>query len=306
MLQRLGQHVTYFAFRLAVCLVQSLSLDTCQAACRVLAYVLARVVKLRADVVEENLRLALPQLDAAARRRLAVQMWEHLLLLVVEVAHARRRINEGNWRRFVVVKGAAQPLRWLLSGRPLILVSAHYGNFELGGYVLGLLGVPTWSVARPLENPGIDAYVNRVRAATGQRLIPKKGGYDQIRAVLQGGGVMAFLADQYAGTKGCWVEFFGRPASAHKAIALLAMEHQAPVVVATARRTGRPLQYEFALEALSDPLQNGPEWQSVQALTQWYTSHLEQAIRRAPEQYWWLHRRWKDNRPLYRRRRRAA
>lgn len=306
MLQRILQRLAYLAFRLMVCLVQSVSLEACQAACRMLAWVLARVIRLRAAVVDENLRLALPQLDAQARRVMSVRMWEHLLLLVVEVAHARRVIHEANWRRYVRLRGAAEPLRLILSGRPLILVSAHFGNFELGGYVLGLLGVPTWSVARPLENPYIDAYVNGVRAATGQRLVPKKGGYEQIRAVLQAGGVMAFLADQYAGTKGCWVEFFGRPASAHKAIALLAMEHHVPIVVATAQRKGRPLEYDFAIEAMTDPLRGGAEWQSVHALTQWYTSQLEQAIRRAPEQYWWLHRRWKDNRPLYRNRRRAA
>jgi KDO2-lipid IV(A) lauroyltransferase len=301
-----GHYLAYVAFRLLVCVVQTLSLETCQVLCRHMAWLLARIVRLRADVVEDNLRLALPRLDAAARRNLAVQMWEHLLLMVVEVAHARRVLHDANWRRFVRLKDAAGPLRLLLSGRPLILVSAHFGNFELGGYVLGLLGIPTWSVARPLENPAIDAYVHRVRAATGQRLIPKKGGYEQIRAVLASGGVLAFLADQYAGTKGCWVEFFGRPASTHKAIALLAMEYRAPVVVATARRVGRPLRYEFALEAMSDPRNGGPEWHSVQALTQWFTSQLERSIRRAPEQYWWLHRRWKDNRPLHRQRRRAA
>ncbi|MCL6502840.1 MAG: lysophospholipid acyltransferase family protein [Pirellulales bacterium] len=305
-LRRIGRYLAYLAFRLLVCFVQALRLETCCAGCRALAWVLARVIKLRAGVVDENLRLAFPHLSDAARQRLALEMWEHLLLLVVEVAHARRLIHQANWRRYVVLRGAAQPLRLLLSGRPLILVSAHYGNFELGGYVLGLLGIPTWSVARPLDNPQIDAYVRRVRGATGQRLIPKKGGYDQIRAVLQEGGVIAFLADQYAGSKGCWVDFFGRPASAHKAIALLAMEHQAPVAVVTTRRLGSPLRYEFALEALNDPLQGGPEWQSVRALTQWYTSVLEQAIRRAPEQYWWIHRRWKDRRPLHRRRRQAA
>ena len=85
--------------------------------------------------------------------------------------------------------------------------------------MLGILGFPTYTVARTLDNPYLDRFVNRFRAATGQHIIPKNGGYDQIVDVLARGGTMTFLADQYAGPKGCWVEFFGRPASAHKAIA---------------------------------------------------------------------------------------
>ena len=107
---------------------------------------------------------------------------------------------------------------------------------------------------------------------------------------------MAFLADQYAGEKGCWVEFFGRPASAYKAIALLALEHDAPVAVCYARRLGQPMQFEMVTEAMADPRDARDDVGTVRDLTQWYTSQLEQAIRTAPEQYWWVHRRWKDTR----------
>ena len=115
----------------------------------------------------------------------------------------------------------------------------------MGGYVLGILGFPTYTVARTLDNPYLDRFVNRFRAGTGQHIIPKNGGYQQILDVLAGGGTMTFLADQYAGPKGCWVEFFGRPASAHKAIALLALDNDARVSVCAARRLGRPMQFEL-------------------------------------------------------------
>jgi KDO2-lipid IV(A) lauroyltransferase len=223
-------------------------------------------------------------------------MWEHLFLLVLEVAHAPRKIRETNWRRYVRLREEDRLVRLLLSERPVLIVTGHFGNFELGGYVLAILGFPTYTVARTLDNPYLDRFVNMFRGATGQRMIPKVGGYDQIVEVLSGGGTMTFLADQYAGRKGCWVEFFARPASAHKAIALLAFENDAPVVVSSARRFGGLLNVELHPVAAIDPRDGGEQVANVRTLTQWYTSHIEEIIRRTPHQYWWLHRRWKDTR----------
>ena len=204
------------------------------------------------------------------------------------------------------LNGVVPLVRMLLSGRPVIVVTAHLGNFELGGFGLGVLGFPTYSVARPLDNRYLNDFLTRFRGATGQHLINKNGGYEQIERVLSHKGTMAFLADQYAGDKGCWVEFFGRPASAYKAIALLAMEHQAPVAVCASPRLGQTMHFEMVLEAMTDPRNGGDETATIPALTQWYTSALESAIRRDPGQYWWLHRRWKDTRKKRGERKRAA
>ena len=124
-------------------------------------------------------------------------------------------------------------------------------------------------------------------------MIPKSGGYDQMLEVLSHGGVLSFLADQDAGQNGLFVEFFGRPASTHKAIALLAIEHKASVVVGYARRIGPGFRYEVGCPELIEP----EEWKGTaddaRLLTQRYTTALEQIIRRDPDQYLWLHRRWK-------------
>ena len=103
-------------------------------------------------------------------------------------------------------------------------------------------------------------------------MIPKNGGYDQIVEVLARGGTMTFLADQYAGPKGCWVEFFGRPASAHKAIALLALDNNARMSVCAVRRLGRPMQFELLNHESIDPHEVGNCLGTVRELTQWYTT----------------------------------
>ena len=291
--RRVVDFAVYLLIRIFVALVQALPIETAAGIARALAWLAHRVLRIRHRVVEENLRCAFPHFGAGERDCLARRMWEHLFLLVVEVAHIPRKIHQTNWRRYIRLGGKDVLVRLLLSDRPVIIVTGHFGNFEAAGVLLGLLGFPTFTVARTLDNPYLDRFVNKFRGLSGQFIIPKKGGYDQIVQVMAQGGTMTFLADQHAGEKGCWVEFFGRPASAHKAIALLAMTYHAPMVVGYCRRLDRPMQFEMRVHAVADPQQTPPEAASVQALTQWYTSRLEEFIRQWPEQYWWLHRRWR-------------
>lgn len=305
-MQRAAHYLTYLAVRMFICALQALHLDTCRQVAAALATFCCRVLRLRGDVVDDNLHHAFPELSAEERQRLAWRMWEHLFLLVVEIAHAPRKIHDTNWRDYVKLENARPMCQALLSRRPLVLASGHFGNFEMAGFVLGILGFPTYTVARTLDNPYLDAFLHRFRSATGQHMIPKKGGYDQIAAVLARGGHMSFLADQYAGSKGCWVTFFGRPASAHKAIALFSLGNDAPMVVGGVQRLGGPMQFLLWMESIVDPRSDSVVVSSVPKLTQWYTSELEKVIRRAPEQYWWLHRRWKDTRRARRQQRAAA
>lgn len=304
-MRRLGDYLVYLAVRMLICMVQAMRIETGQILARHFAWLLADVFRVRGKLVDENLRQAFPDVSPSGRRRLARRMWEHLLLLVLEVAHAPRRIHETNWRKHVRLRGVDKLVRVLLTDRPVIIITAHFGNFEVGGFMLGILGFPTYTVARSLDNPFLHDYVDRFRRMTGQHIIPKKGGYDQILDVLASHGTMAFLADQAAGSKDCWVDFFGRPASTYKAIALMSLQHDAPMAVCYARRLDRPMQFEMVTTAIADPRDASDEVGSVHELTQWYTSQLEQAIRQSPEQYWWIHRRWKE-RPTRRQRRRKA
>ena len=294
--KRLIDYLVYLAVRVLICIVQAMHIETGYQLARWLAWLFCNVIKIRSAVVDDNLAHAFEKLPAAERKRLAREMWEHLFLLVLEVAHARRKIHETNWRDYVTLCGEDVLVRAMLSERPTLIVTAHFGNFEIAGVILGILGFPSHTVARTLDNPYLDRFLSEFRGSTGQYMIPKNGGYDQIVEVLDGGGTMTFLADQYAGPKGCWVEFFGRPASAHKAIALLALNHDALLAVCSTRRTTGPLHMEMNTDAIFDPRDAGNESGSIRDLTQWYTSRLEEAIRREPGQYWWLHRRWKDTR----------
>jgi Kdo2-lipid IVA lauroyltransferase/acyltransferase len=294
--KRILDWLVYFVVRVFIAVAQGVRIETGQSIARGLAWLFCDVLKIRGKVVEENLSHSFPGLTAEGRKRLARRMWEHLFLLVLEVAHTPRKIHETNWRDYVKLTNEDLLVRLLLQARPLLITTAHFGNFEVGGYVLGVLGFPTFTVARTLDNPYLDRFVNRFRSRTGQFIIPKNGGYDQIQAVLSNNGTMTFLADQYAGPKGCWIRFFNRPASAHKAIGLLCMEYDAVIAVSAATRDARPMHFHLHNYAMFDPRDAGNASASVKDMTQWYSSRLEELIAQNPKQYWWIHRRWKDTR----------
>ena len=177
--------------------------------------------------------------------------------------------------------------------RPVVMVSGHFGNFELGGFVSGLLGIPTYTVARRLDNPFLHQFVNDFRQRSGQYILPKDGSSELVEVALAQGHTMTLLGDQYAGDKGCWVNFLGRQASCHKALALFTLTSGAPMMVVATRRASGPLHFEIDFGGLADPDCLEPEQQSVRGLTEWYNERMATEILKHPGQYWWVHRRWK-------------
>jgi len=299
---RVIDYVVYLVVRLFVCLIQAIPLETACNLAGLLAWLLHRIDRRHASVADDNLRHAFATLSDAQRRRLVAQVYHHFCRLLIEMIHLPRRIHIDNWRRYLELKDARPLVDCLLSDRPLLILTGHFGNWEMAGYTLGLLGFQTYAVARPLDNPYLDQFLRRFREHTGQTILAKKGDFDLMRHILSEGGVLATLADQDAGQRGLFVDFFGRPASTHKAIALLALEHRVPILVILARNTGAPLCYEIAIEELILPEDYEGRPDAVRAITQRFTSALERGVRRSPEQYFWLHRRWKHEPPKLKRR----
>ncbi|MFM7290179.1 MAG: lysophospholipid acyltransferase family protein [Planctomycetia bacterium] len=285
--------VAYAAVRVAICVIQSLPRSLCERFARASSDLLANRVKIRRRVVRDNLRQAFPEWTPEQSREAARGMWEHLLLMVVEIAHADRVIRKTTWRKHLRIHGMERLVRELWADRPKVILSGHYGNFELAAYLFGVFGFRIYSVARVLDNPLLDRFVTRFRESRGQVILPKKGSAPDVALVLEDNGAIGLLGDQAAGPKGCWVDFFGRPASVHKAIGVFSLSSSAPMLVCSATRRRGLFDYDLRLEGVADPAVGGPETADLKAISQWYTSLLERAIRREPAQYWWVHRRWR-------------
>lgn len=288
------EYLVYLIVRLLVMVIQALSIEQSYAFADALARLMYRVDRRHRAVALENLRLAFSDhYDELARDRIVRGVYRHFCRMIVEMFHIPRKMHLTTWRNRIELSGHSAAIERLLAGGPVIMLTGHFGNWEMAGYLFGVFGFETHAVARTLDNPFLDRYLRRFRERTGQKLIDKNTGYEQMLDVLRRGEVLSFIADQDAGPRGLFVDFFGRPASTHKAIALLAIEYNAPILVGGAHRIGPGFRYEVRTEDVIDPSDWADRPDAVRYITQRFSSSLERLIRQAPEQYLWLHRRWK-------------
>ncbi|MDD3469514.1 MAG: lysophospholipid acyltransferase family protein [Thermoguttaceae bacterium] len=248
----------YGLVRSVICAIQAVSLEKALSFADFLAWLCCRVLRIRHRLVAENLQIAFPKLDTAQHARIEYQSWRHLLMMLVEIAHAPRRLHDSNWRELVMLSNQEmrETVRYLLGDRPVLVVTGHLGNFEMGGVMLGLLGFPSYTIARRIDNPYIDRFINRFRGSTGQFILAKNGEFDKIQAVIGTGGTLSFLADHHV-YNGCPAFFFGKPVLAHKVIALFSLEHHAPVIVCGTMRQERAIPYKTGVTKTPNSSEDG-------------------------------------------------
>lgn len=239
------------------------------------------------------------------------RMWVHLIRLVAEVVQLPRQMTLASCREVIVFRNRKVVVQAFCTGRPVIVLGGHFGNWEVSTATFGLFGLPMGIVGRNLDNRLLDAWFAKARQATGHRLIDKRGAAPHMVAMMEAGGNLGLLCDQDAGRKGLFVDFFGRPASTFKSIALMALQYHAIIVVGYGIRlpddfiNSRWARFEIGCEEIIDPLTVDAA-DPIREITQRFTAALERAVRRAPEQYFWVHRRWKSEPQNVARRKRAA
>jgi KDO2-lipid IV(A) lauroyltransferase len=196
--------------------------------------------------------------------------------------------------RYVDWRGGDARVRELLAeGRGVILATGHVGNWEMAGAAFALAGLSEGAVARPLDNPLLDRYVNAVRARSGQRIFAKFGALRSVLGVLRSGRGFGILVDQDAGQRGVFVPFFGQPASTIPTAADVALRTGAPIVVVSLQRAGQPMRFVANVsEPIRADVDADPGSERLRLLAA-VNAELESQIRRAPAQWLWLHRRWK-------------
>ena len=241
----------------------------------------------------DNLRASFPDKDEDWIEQTGRRSFEHLVMLTVDVIFAPRLIRKDNWEEYSSYKNVER-IKWMMAERrPLLLVAAHYGNFEIMGYLLGEFGFDVYSIARPFDNRFLNKYLYDVRQRKGQKIIDKKGASEMMERIVRQGSTLCFIADQNAGKKGIFVDFFGRKASTYKSIGLLAIQYNLPIGVGVSRRIDNRFFFEMEAARLIMP----EEWKDKDDPLQWitaeYTKAFEESIRKDPTQYWWIHNRWK-------------
>jgi Kdo2-lipid IVA lauroyltransferase/acyltransferase len=262
---------------------------------RRLAFALARVYTRLLDLAIPRLRrvalcnlaMALPELDPENRARVVDGVYRSIARLLVAFARFPRitAANVHEWIRYEGYEHFAEALR---RGRGVLFATAHLGNWELSAYAHAILSHPMCVIARPLDNRRIDELVARRRTLSGNTIVDKREFARPILKALHDNQAVGILVDQNASYEnGAFVDFFGVPACAFTGFAKLAARSGAAVIPGFAlwsEREGRwVLRFDAPIEITGDELADTARIQS----------HLEQVIRQCPDQWLWIHRRWR-------------
>jgi Kdo2-lipid IVA lauroyltransferase/acyltransferase len=254
-----------------------------------------RPLGIRREVVLSNLQRAFPEATEAWIRSTAREAYRHLGR---ETAATMRL---GGMSREQVV-ACTEMVGWdnflaaVDEGRGLVLMTGHFGNWEMGAASIASRGVRMTAIVQPQSNALVTARLDATRHRLGVETINRDDAPRQVPRALRDGYVVGIVSDQDAWESGVWVPFFGVPSSTHRGPALFALRHGAPVFTIAAFRIPSEMRYRIVLERV--PVERtGALANDIVRLTAELAARLEAAIRLAPEQYFWFHRRWKTPPP---------
>lgn len=257
----------------------------------------AYALGIRRRVVEANLRIAFPEAPEAWLRETARAAYVHLGREAAAILRLSRMDPAAIVERTTTTRGWEELQEALAEGRGAILSTGHFGNWEIAAAAVASRGVPVAAIVKRMGNRLVDARLEELRRRLGVQSIEMHHAPRLVPRVLRAGGVVGIVGDQDARRSGVFVPFFGRPASTHRGTALFALRLEAPVFAAAARRLpGAEARYEVGGHRVPLP-GTGDLEADVVRLTRELAAALEAAVRAAPEQYFWFHRRWKTAPP---------
>ena len=255
---------------------------------RPLGWLMSRLMNSRRRVARRNIERCFPELDAAGREALIDGSFRALGRMLFETAWSWTA-SEGRLRRMSRYEGLEPALKAAAEGKGVLVVTAHFTCLEIGARLTALAFERAAGVYRPLRSPVLEWYQNRCRGRYAEAMISKRDMRTAIR-YLRGGGVLWYAPDQDFGPKQSeFVPFFGIPAATLVATVRLVELTGCRVIPMFPRYDARSGQYVVTFRP---PLDDFPSGDIVKDLAR-INAMLEEQVRAAPEQYWWIHRRFK-------------
>jgi len=243
----------------------------------------------------QNLAIAFPERSLGERRRILRVSFLNLGRMVAELAHLPH-LTDDDLRRMVVFENEAWWAENIAAPRETggLVLSGHFGNWELLVFAHGMRGYPVSMVHRAIANPLVDRWLNALRARAGTRLVRKRHAAGGVLKALHDRELLVLPFDQNS-TRGLgvFVDFFGLPASTNSGMARLSLRSGAPAVPVFIVREGRGARHRVHVLPLMYAERSGDLEKDVRINTQRYSDVFESMVRRYPEQWFWVHKRWK-------------
>ena len=244
------------------------------------------------NVVLENINFAYPEkLSSKQGQRFVKKIFKHIAGILFEVIWSYSKTRDELFQCFTI-KGLDHLENARKKGKGVLCLTCHMGNFELLVVAIAKTGINPYVLYRKLDFNPLEQFILEMRQRFGTTMIPLRKASKKIDTVLSNGGVVGTLLDQNVDWyKGVFVDFFGRPACTNNGFAKLVLKTKSPVVpVFTMKKNGKYIMEflpEIPLQITGDPIKD------IENNTQNYVSAIETMVRRCPEQYFWVHNRWK-------------
>lgn len=258
----------------------------------IIALLFFYVIPIRKKVVFSNLKIAFPENDISTNKKLAFRIYLSFAITLVEIM-CLPFISKEELINAVVCSNPEMIINKFKEGRGIILLSSHFGNWEYIAISVAVqIQLPFSVVVKPLRNPLVYDWMNRARTKFGNEVVPLGISIRKTYQTLKEKKIIAMVADQRGPAEGVRVDFFGKKVSMYSGFAALALKTGAPLIC------GIPIRdknYQYKTELVEISRDNLPESdeEKILAISQRYTSYLEKIIREHPEQWLWMHKRWK-------------
>lgn len=292
----LRHRLEYFALLAIVKPLGWLPYRVARAVCTVLAVLTYWMWPRLRRVGAFNLHLVFPEWPMRERRRVLLGLFRNFGRMLADFAHFPR-LSRANIERLIIYDGFEHYARAREEGKGVLFLTAHFGNWELSSFAHGTYGYPLNFVVRELDNPLIDALVNAYRSSSGGQPIEKKDfAFRALRAFKQKEDVGILIDQNMLANEGVFVNFFGRPACTTTAPARIARKTGVPMVLGLVIWDPQLEKYRLRFDPVAWIKRDDPE-EEILANTANFTRLIEAHVRRHPDHWLWVHRRWKTRPP---------
>jgi KDO2-lipid IV(A) lauroyltransferase len=257
-----------------------------------IAIIFYYLIPIRKNVVIENLKIAFPENNSEEIKRLSFKVYKSFAITLIEIMYLPF-ITKEDLIGSVECSNSNLIVEKYNQGKGIILLSAHYGNWEFVAMsVAAQIGLPFSVIVKPLRNTLVYEWMNKNRTRFGNEVVPLGISIRKTYQTLKEKKITAMVADQRGPREGVKVNFFNREVSVYTGPAALALKTGAPIIYGIPVRD-KNYKYKTELVEISQNDLPDDEEGKIKELSQRHTSYLEKIIREFPEQWLWMHKRWK-------------
>jgi KDO2-lipid IV(A) lauroyltransferase len=251
----------------------------------------------------KNLAMAMPGLSAAQRESILRSCFDNLGRLLVEFSHFPE-LNRSNISKYVVYDGYENFAEGVRRGKGVIFLTGHIGAWELSSFAHSIYGHPMKFVVREIDNPRVERLISNYRTRGGNAPVSRRNASRDILKALRNNETVGILMDQNTvREEGVFVDFFGIPAATTPAVATFALRTGAAVIPGFLIWDEALQKHRLRFDPPLELIQTGDRAQDILENTQMFNNVLEKCVRKNPDQWLWIHRRWKTrpegSPPLY-------